>query len=146
MKNGIIISLLMISVPYCVASEPSKKTCAKPSKISVKLDSEYFAGEWYNLQRFGKGTDTYTCDFSLTGSFSCHVLEHGPIDKEATIYHADEYWEQGLWSFQNNVLSKAINKQSKINYKVVSATDNDYVISNGDSEFWFTKNKNCLGS
>jgi len=127
-----------------MVSKPMEVTCVKPSQIHVEVDSQFFTGRWYNRQTYGQGMDTSSCDFNVNGSFSCHIVEHGPMDNQATIYHADEYWEKGHWSFQSGELSKTAHKKFPMKYQVVSATDNDYVISFNNREFWFTKYESCL--
>jgi hypothetical protein len=145
MIKRITISLLLLTISSCMVSKPVEVTCVKPSKIQVEVNSKFFTGRWYNRQIYGQGTDTSFCEFYVNGSFSCHIVEHGPIDKQATIYHADEYWEKGNWSFQNGELSKTVHTKCPMKYQVVSATDNDYVISFNSREYWFTKDESCLG-
>ncbi|MDN3653416.1 hypothetical protein QWY77_11750 [Thalassotalea ponticola] len=146
MKHGIAL-ILLFSCTSCSVITDASKDCSRPNHIEVELNSKYFEGKWFSQIDIGDDAiETYDCDFQLNGNFSCHVIERGPLNKEQSVYHTDEYWEKGIWTFETNSLLKTINGHSQIQYTVVSANQSNYVLSDGRAEYWFTKEYSCLGS
>jgi hypothetical protein len=140
-----LLTLVSIILFSCSSHVDELEECRGANLVDLKM--EYFIGQWhsYSHNKIDLSTTTESCDFEFDGTYSCEVTEHGPMNKENTLFHADTYWENGKWSFENQKFHKNSNELSvHLTYDVKNATQQYFNIVKGEYiNQTFFKNEPC---
>jgi len=131
----------------CTSHVNKFDVCNAAQMDVTELKTDYFLGQWYSYEysEVDLSTTTESCYFKLNGIYSCQITEHGPMNKDNTLFHADSYVENGKWRFENNRFHKnGVNWTVHLSHVLKSASEQSFtIIINSEVNQTFYKNEAC---